>query len=115
MSNKNNHINYIELKTNSIDSSKSFYSKVFKWKFKDFGGDYSSFSGSGIRGGFQRIDGAVTNGTLVVLYHKNLNKVEKRVLDAGGVISCEIFSFPGGRRFHFIDPAGNELAVWSDR
>ena len=115
MSTKKNHINYVEFKANDLENIKAFYTQCFSWKFKDYGPDYVSFSKSGLKGGFQKSDDAIVNGTLVVLYHKNLDKIKNKIIEAGGKISVDIFSFPGGNRFHFLDPSGNELAVWSDK
>lgn len=88
---------------------------MFNWKFKDYGENYCSFyqQESGIDGGFEKTSQAIVNGALAVLYHNNLNKAKQSVIDAGGKISLDIFSFPGGKRFQFLDPSGNELAVWS--
>ena len=112
---KNNHISYIEFITNDLEKIKSFYQKVFGWDFKDYGPDYASFSESGVYGGFSLTDEKIVNGTLVVLYHQDLKATINKIVEAGGKISKEIFSFPGGSRFHFMDPSGNELAVWSDQ
>jgi len=68
-----------------------------------------------LQGGFELTDKPIVNGALVVLYHENLNEIQTNIEKAGGIISMSIFSFPGGRRFHFTDPTGNELAVWSDK
>ncbi|MCB0376176.1 MAG: VOC family protein [Sinomicrobium sp.] len=115
MSMQNNHINYVEFKANDLEKIKQFYHRVFGWDFTDYGPDYTAFSGSGLDGGFEKTDAAITNGALVVLYHDNLGSVEGKIIEAGGTISKPVFSFPGGRRFHFTDPSGNELAVWSDK
>ncbi|KAA3621703.1 MAG: VOC family protein [Flavobacterium sp.] len=112
---KNNHINYIELKAGDLEAIKHFYRQCFGWTFTDYGPDYISFENSGLSGGFERSDEAVVNGALVVLYHDALETALKNVKDAEGKIVQDIFSFPGGRRFHFKDPAGNELAIWSDK
>lgn len=111
----NNQINYIEFKTNDIGQVKEFYSSCFGWKFTDYGSDYSAFENSGVSGGFFVTEEPIQNGVLVVLYHEELEKILETVRIAGGRIVKEIFSFPGGRRFHFEDPAGNELAIWSDK
>ncbi|NER10391.1 VOC family protein [Muriicola jejuensis] len=108
-------MDYIEFKAQDLEKIKNFYSRVFGWAFTDYGPDYVSFSESGIAGGFERQKGPVVNGALVVLYHGDMESVHTEVIKAGGKISKDIFNFPGGRRFHFLDPAGNELAVWSDR
>ena len=111
---ENTHINYIEFQANDLEAIKSFYQKAFGWKFTDYGPTYVAFEESGIAGGFAKSEEPVVNGALVVLYHKNLEQIQQEVIEAGGTICKEIFSFPGGRRFHFLDPAGNELAIWSD-
>lgn len=110
-----NHINYVEFKAKDLQEIKSFYRESFNWDFKDYGPDYTAFSNSGLEGGFERSEERIINGALVVLYHNNLEKIKETILKNKGVISKEIFTFPGGRRFQFMDPAGNELAVWSDK
>ena len=109
-----NHIDYIELKANNLERIKLFYNQVFDWKFTDYGPYYVSFENSGVAGGFEKTDETISNGALIVLYHKNLTLVKNKVIEAGGKITKDIFSFPGGQRFQFIDPSGNELAVWSE-
>lgn len=109
------HINYVEFKANDLEQIKTFYQEAFAWEFTDYGPTYTAFSNSGLEGGFEKTDQAITNGALVVLYDENLEAVMETVIKAGGKISREIFSFPGGRRFHFTDPSGNELAIWSDK
>lgn len=115
MNAKDNHINYVEFKTNDIEKIKEFYIKSFNWTFIDYGPDYTSFSESGLQGGFVKTENPVVNGALIVLFHKDLDTIKNRIIQFGGTISKDIFSFPGGRRFHFVDPSGNELAVWSDK
>lgn len=110
----NNHINYIEFKAKNLKAVKEFYSTVFGWEFTDYGDEYVAFSNSGLEGGFEFSEEPISNGALIVLYHDNLEETQQKVESAGGIISVPIFSFPGGRRFHFVDPAGNELAVWSE-
>ena len=115
---RNHHgIDYIELVTDDLAASKAFYGGTFGWTFVDYGPEYASFEKAGIDGGFRVIDGdefAPGDNPLVVLYSSDLEDTRQRVLDGGGTITEEIFSFPGGRRFHFEDPRGNGLAVWSD-
>lgn len=111
----NNHINYIEFKTNDIEKVKAFYSNVFDWSFTDYGPGYTAFSNCGVEGGFENTEEPIVNGALVVLYNENLGLIKSKVIEFGGVISKDIFSFPGGSRFHFVDSSGNELAVWSDK
>lgn len=108
-------ISYIEFKAHDLEQIKAFYNSLFGWNFTDYGPTYTSFSESGVEGGFEKAEGPIMNGALVVLYDTDLESLITKVVDAGGLISKEIFSFPGGRRFHFTDPSGNELAVWSDQ
>ncbi|PWL37510.1 glyoxalase family protein [Flagellimonas aquimarina] len=112
---KNNHINYVEFKTKDLEKTKEFYSESFGWVFTDYGPTYIAFEESGIEGGFETTGDEIVNGALIVLYHENLDIIKSRIEKNGGAISKDIFSFPGGRRFHFLDPSGNELAVWSDK
>jgi len=115
MTMKNNLINYVEFKANDLQKIKGFYQSSFGWSFTDYGPTYVAFSDSGLEGGFEITDEKIVNGALIVLYHENLELIKRKIMEAGGTISKDIFSFPGGQRFHFTDPAGNELAVWSDK
>ena len=108
-------INYIEFKASNLEAIKKFYASCFGWKFTDYGPAYIAFSESGLEGGFELTQDAIVNGALVVLYHTNLELIQKIIENKGGIISKPAFSFPGGRRFHFLDPSGNELAIWSDQ
>lgn len=94
----------------TLDSVKAFYSAAFSWSFTDYGPTYSAYN-EGLEGGFDADLDAVAK-PLPVLYSEKLEETLAAVEDAGGKIVRPIFPFPGGRRFHFIDPAGNELAVW---
>jgi len=108
-------VDYIEFTATDIERTKQFYSDVFGWEFTDYGPDYTSFSDGRLAGGFAVAGEVSAGGPLVVLYSTNLEEIATRIGENGGVIVREIFEFPGGRRFHFTDPSGNELAVWSDR
>ena len=110
-----NHINYVEFKAEDLEKVKIFYTQAFDWQFTDYGPDYTAFSESGLQGGFERSAVEIVQGALIVLYHHHLESILVKVKVAGGTILKDIFSFPGGRRFHFADPAGNELAIWSDK
>ena len=110
----NNHINYIEIQATDFAATKRFYAQAFGWTFQDWGDSYMSFHGAGVDGGFDKVEAMRGNSILVILHHEDLEHALDKVKAAGGVISQEIFSFPGGRRFQFIDPNGNELAVWTD-
>ena len=112
---QDNLINYVEFKAKDLEAIKKFYSSVFGWQFTDYGPDYVAFNESGIEGGFRQWNEEIVNGALVILYHSNLEEIKETVIANGGIIIEDIFSFPGGRRFHFTDPAGNELAIWSDK
>jgi predicted enzyme related to lactoylglutathione lyase len=109
-----NQIDYIELPSNDIERTKRFYSAAFGWKFEDYGPDYTSFMDGRLTGGFNKEAAAPARGLLLVLYSSDLAAAQKKILSAGGTIVKDTFSFPGGRRFHFADPDGNELAVWSE-
>ncbi len=110
-------IDYLELPACKLEQSKQFFTQVFGWEFVDYGKDYSAFFSAGVNGGFFRSQQTVSadkGSALVVLYSADLAATEIAVEQAGGVIKRAIFPFPGGRRFHFTDPSGNEFAVWSD-
>ena len=111
----NNQIDYIEFKADDLEKIKTFYKNCFGWTFTDYGPDYTSFTDGKLNGGFERTEVLVANGALIVLYHEDLEKIESEIVASGGQISRDTFAFPGGRRFHFLDPSGNELAVWSDQ
>ena len=112
---KDNYINYIEFKAKDLEAIKEFYTTCFNWKFTDYGSTYVAFSESGVYGGFEKTENEIVNGVLVVLYHKNLAMIKQKIIELNGIISKDIFAFPGGHRFHFVDPSGNELAVWSEK
>ncbi len=106
-------IDYVEFPGADLFEIKRFYGEAFGWTFQDYGPDYVAFEGQGADGGFTSDPDEAPAKPLVVLYAHDLEAMEVRVRAAGGVITRAIFSFPSGRRFHFRDPSGNELAVWS--
>lgn len=110
----NNHINYIEFKAKDLERIQEFYLAVFGWNFTSYGPDYISFENAGVQGGFYKSDDQVQNDVLVVLYHSKLEEIKNKIILEKGEITKDVFSFPGGKRFHFSDPSGNELAVWSE-
>lgn len=112
MAHVNHHIDYVEFAAEDLGAVKRFYATAFGWAFQDWGEAYVSFSGSGLEGGFRGGERPAQGGPLVILYADDLEASEKRIVDAGGEI-VERHDFPGGRRFHFRDPAGNILAVWT--
>jgi predicted enzyme related to lactoylglutathione lyase len=112
-----NKIFYIEFQAPDLGKTRAFFETVFGWTFTDYGPDYTSFADGRIAGGFFRSDKfatAAAGSALVVIQHPQLEETLKRVVDHGGKITREIFSYPGGRRFHFTEPGGNELSVCAD-
>jgi len=108
-------IDYIEFNVKDIPRAKQFYGDVFGWTFTDYGPEYCEFRDGRLSGGFATAHTvSAKGGPLVILYASNLEETLSRVEDAGGQISRPIFDFPGGQRFHFVDPEGYELGVWSD-
>jgi predicted enzyme related to lactoylglutathione lyase len=111
-------INYVELPARDLQAVKSFFEEVFGWRFTDYGPEYAAFDNAGLDGGFYKSDmfaSSEKGGALVVFYSDDLESTQAKITRAGGDIIKPIFSFPGGRRFHFSDPNGNEYAVWSDQ
>jgi predicted enzyme related to lactoylglutathione lyase len=105
-------IDYVEMRVNDIAKTKAFYGSVFGWTFQDYGPDYCEFRDGRLTGGFTTEGTPQPGGPLVVLYGDDLEGLIDKVVKAGGEISTPTFDFPGGQRFHFIDPNGYELAVW---
>ena len=106
-------IDYVELPAADFAATKAFYGAAFGWSFEDWGPDYMAFSNAGLEGGFRKVEAAPPRGgALVILYAEDLEQAEAAVAEAGGSV-VEHHEFPGGRRFHFTDPTGNELAVWT--
>ena len=109
-------IDYVEIAVTDIDGAKAFYASAFGWSLVDYGPDYAGIQGDGREmGGLRRDSEVPAGGPLVILYSEDLEGSAGAVTAAGGTILEPIYASPGGRRFHFADPAGNELAVWSDR
>lgn len=106
-------IDNIELNVSDIARSKAFYASAFGWSFVDYGPTYTEFSDGRLTGGFTTGEPVRPGGPLIILYADDLEGTQLRLKAAGAIISREVFAFPGGRRFHFIDPDGYELAVWS--
>lgn len=109
-------IDYIEFGVTDMAEAQRFYGAAFDWKFTDYGPEYAGIQrGSGEDGGFRLEAEVSSGGPLVILYSSDLEASVAAVRAAGGQIVTEPFGFPGGRRFHFKDPSGNELAVWSEK
>jgi predicted enzyme related to lactoylglutathione lyase len=114
---KKGSFDYIEFPTGSAEGlkkTKAFYSSVFGWVYKDWGPEYSDTSDGVVGSGLNADPAHRTNHPLAIIHVPNIEKARDEVVAAGGKITREIFEFPGGRRFHFIDPVGNELGIWSE-
>lgn len=110
-------INYVEMPSRDLEATKRFFTAAFGWSFVDYGPEYVAIENAGLDGGFFKSDKVATTrdgSVLVVLYSTDLETTLVKVEASGGVVVRDIFSFPGGRRFHFADPNGNEYAVWSE-
>jgi hypothetical protein len=106
-------IDYVEFGVGDIARAKAFYGGAFGWTFTDYGSTYCEFADGRLTGGFTTNSPVRPGGPLVILYADDLADAQRRVEAAGGRIAKPVFAFPGGRRFHFLDPDGYELAVWS--
>lgn len=106
-------IDYVEFPASDVPAVKRFYAQAFDWSFIDYGPDYAAFDGAAMDGGFNGHEGDSHPAPLVILYAHDLEAMQVKVEAAGGKVVREIRSFPGGRRFHFADPCGNILGVWS--
>ena len=108
-------IDYVEIPVTDPAAARDFFGKLFGWSFEDWGPDYVSFNDGRLDGGFRRSEAPPPAGSvLVVFYSEDLERDRARVIELGATISTDIFAFPGGRRFHFTDPTGNEYAIWSE-
>jgi len=115
--NKHETINYVEFPAKNIEETKIFFSKAFNWEFTDYGPEYTAFSNQGIDGGFYKSNLNVSTesgSALIVFFSEDIEATLLKVKKSGGEIIKPIFSFPGGRRFHFKDPSDNEFAVWAE-
>ena len=115
--NEHEKLNYVEFGAKDLMATKAFFSAVFGWSFVDYGPDYAAFSNQGLDGGFFKSDvcnQTSAGGALLVFYSEDISATEHKVLENGGTVVRSIFDFPGGCRFHFTEPSGNEFAVWSE-
>ncbi len=111
-------INYIEIPATDLAGTKAFFSELFGWEFQDYGPDYCSFNDGRLDGGFYKSDKSASTeigSVLIVFYQDDLESAVSDVEAAGCEMVKPIFAFPGGRRFHFTDPSGNEFAIWSEQ
>jgi len=110
-------ISYVEFPSSNLELTKKFFSSVFNWSFADYGPKYIAFTDEGLNGGFYKseLNFSVEKGApLIVIYSQDLEAIKADILNAGGIITKDIFTFPGGKRFHFVDTVNNEYAVWSE-
>lgn len=115
--NKDGKLNYVEFPAKDLTATKAFFSAAFDWSFVDYGPDYVAFSDQGLDGGFFRSEQcstSATGGALLVFYSANIKATLAKVQQHGGIVIKPVFDFPGGCRFHFTEPSGNEFAVWSE-
>lgn len=114
---RHHRIDYVEFAVTDFAAAKAFYGAAFGWEFTDYGDAYVGIRGGPEgreAGGFALVEELRGGGPLVILYSDDIETSVRSVRDAGGTISAEVFDFPGGRRFHFVDPFGNELGVWTE-
>jgi predicted enzyme related to lactoylglutathione lyase len=107
-------VDYVEFGATDLGRTRRFYERVFGWRFEDYGPDYTSFQDGRLSGGFTRDAPVRPANPLIVIYAARLEEVEAKIRSEGGQVVRQTYEFPGGRRFHFTDPSGNELAVWTD-
>lgn len=111
-------LNYVEFAAIDLNATKLFFTSVFNWQFVDYGPDYTAFSNQGLNGGFFKNSACSLQkhgGALLVFYSADIESTFKKIVEHGGVIVRPVFDFPGGCRFHFTEPSGNEFAVWSEQ
>lgn len=111
-------LNYLEFGAKDLDATKAFFREVFDWTFVDYGADYTAFENQGLDGGIfqsEHCSRSDRGGALLIFYSADISATQRKVEAAGGEILRPIFDFPGGCRFHFTEPSGNEFAVWSEQ
>ncbi len=116
--NQHEKLNYVEFPASDLKRTKIFFSTVFGWEFVDYGPEYTAFSGQGLDGGFYKSEACSQTqhgGALLVFYSSDIEATLEKVEQGGGEVIRPVFDFPGGCRFHFLEPSGNEFAVWSEK
>ncbi|MGI9271004.1 MAG: VOC family protein [Woeseiaceae bacterium] len=107
-------IDYVEIPVTDPAKAREFFSALFGWEFQEWGDDYLSFNDGRLECGLRRSEEpAPASGVLLIFYGDDLRREMARITELGGTISQDIFEFPGGSRFHFLDPVGNEYAMWT--
>ena len=111
-------IDYVEFPAKDLPATERFFCAVFGWTFEQFGPEYIAFTNQGLDGGFylsDKVSSAENGSALIVFYSDDLRETLAKIEQAGGIVLKPIFDFPGGQRFHFSDPSGNEYAVWANK
>ncbi|MBY6196788.1 VOC family protein [Vibrio hangzhouensis] len=114
---KHGKLDYVEFAASDLNLTKRFFHQAFDWHFQDYGPEYTAFSNEGLNGGFYQANlcsKSSQGGALLVFYSDDIEATYQKIVNCGGEIVREIFDFPGGCRFHFTEPSGNEFAVWSE-
>lgn len=107
-------IDYVEIPVTDPAGARDFFRALYDWTFEEWGSDYISFNDGRFDGGFRRSgESAPSTGVLLIFYSEDLERDRDRVVELGATISKDIYPFPGGKRFHFVDPVGTEYAIWS--
>ena len=113
-----NTVDYVETPSRDLPKTKAFFAALLGWRFTEYGPDYLAFEDGRLSGGFYRSDkvsSTAAGASLIVIYTERLEELRDRAKTLGATITRDIFSFPGGRRFHFTEPGGSEFALWSDK
>jgi len=113
-----NTVDYVETPSRDLPKTKAFFSELVGWQFTEYGPDYLDYTDGRTTGGFYRSDKVSSyegGSTIAVIYTEHLETLRDRAKELGATITRDIFSFPGGRRFHFTEPGGSEFAIWSDK
>lgn len=105
-------IDYLEFPSRDGGATRRFFAAAFDWRFVDYGPAYQGIANAGIDAGIQSAAAEATAAPLAIVRVLDLDAAQQRVEQAGGVLTRPQFDFPGGRRFHFREPGGNEMAVW---
>jgi predicted enzyme related to lactoylglutathione lyase len=116
--NEHEKLNYVEFAATDLNATKAFFTRVFNWQFTDYGPEYTAFNGQGLDGGFYQSSlksSSECGAALLVFYSNDIHETLEKVVAFHGEIIKPIFEFPGGCRFHFLEPSGNEFAVWSEK
>ena len=115
---KPNSVDYVEIPSRDVTKSKVFFTALFGLKFTDYGPDYVAFEDGRLSGGFytsDKVSSVAAGAAIIIFYTEHLESLRERAIALGATITRDIFTFPGGRRFHFAEPGGSEFSIWSDK